>query len=582
MTNTLTAAQRVAALEHALGDPWSEGNPLSFRNIVAADVGRELLPAGVALLEKFGLAAEFVPVAHGGRLASLDELGQLTRVVMRRDASLLVGCGLSSFTGSAVVWVSGSDAQNKLVADRLLANLQLGIVCPEAEHANQYFADHIGAVRTEQGLLVDGLKRAVNHAETAGVILAFAEAGPGGSEGHALLLIDRADIGTGTISEIERVPSAGTRGVPVGGLRFENCQLPEAALIGHWGAGFMAGVPAFPMLHAALASALVGLGDTALRLAAQLAVDELRHLTDRVRKTLATSLAALLTADAMSLVAARAIHVVPAECHAIAALAKYMVPKMIAEMLYRLSVVMGDRFHASNGQDAALSKAIRDLSAMTFGHVGSALCHSTVAPQIGRLAETPWTAEQAAPPSLFEPGGELPEIDIEALVHMGGRDGIAATIDRVLQDWPAAATGPGCDTVRSQCEQLRQLAFDLRQQWAASTAAATEEAAPGTTGENAAVRSDEAVGQTFASTERYALLLAAACAIGVWAAAQGNESFLADASWLVIALAELLDRLGGSQITELDAGTTVAVAAEVVERTVRPRSYDIYATPLFG
>src|SRR2546428_1207328 len=86
------------ALEQAFGDPFDEHNPTGFAELLAADERGEL--PGEALLDAYGLSAEFVPTELGGRFTTLDRLTRIMRTVWRHDASL----GLSSFASGAALW----------------------------------------------------------------------------------------------------------------------------------------------------------------------------------------------------------------------------------------------------------------------------------------------------------------------------------------------------------------------------------------------------------------------------------------------------------------------------------------------
>lgn len=111
---------RVAELEQLLGDPRDPDNPFGHDALLAADDRSELLPSAEDALTGFGLNHEFVPVELGGRLARVDTLARVLRPVFRRDASLALGYGVTSFLAAVAVWAAGTPEQRRWTADLLM------------------------------------------------------------------------------------------------------------------------------------------------------------------------------------------------------------------------------------------------------------------------------------------------------------------------------------------------------------------------------------------------------------------------------------------------------------------------------
>src|SRR5690349_6622202 len=103
-----------------LGDPSDPANPVGYEAVLAADERAEMLPAGEALLERYGLNAEFVPEEYGGRLTRLDRLATVLRTVWRRDPVLGLGYGFSSFIAATNLWIAGDECQRQQAAEVLL------------------------------------------------------------------------------------------------------------------------------------------------------------------------------------------------------------------------------------------------------------------------------------------------------------------------------------------------------------------------------------------------------------------------------------------------------------------------------
>src|SRR2546430_13534149 len=106
-------------LEQVLGDPFSPEAPISFRGLVTHDEREESPAEAFQLLRGWGVHAQLVPQAFGGRLTSFEELLALVRVVSRRDLVLTTGLG-SPMLAAIPVWAWGDAEQQRQVAHMLL------------------------------------------------------------------------------------------------------------------------------------------------------------------------------------------------------------------------------------------------------------------------------------------------------------------------------------------------------------------------------------------------------------------------------------------------------------------------------
>ena len=88
---------------------------------------------------------------------------------------------------------------------------------------------------------------------------------------------------------------------------------------------------------------------------------------------------------------------------------------------------------------------------------------------------------------------------------------------------------------------------------------------------------------SFALSDRYAVVLAAAAVLGVWRRArdQGADPFLADPAWAAAALDRLVRRLG-RRPAALPADCAGRVQEELLRRHAEGRSFDLYATAPAG
>ncbi|WP_314615749.1 acyl-CoA dehydrogenase [Streptomyces stackebrandtii] len=574
---------RIDAVEAALGDPRDPANPVGWAAVLAADEQRVLPPAGVALYDRLGLNAEFVPASLGGRLCGTDELGPVLRALFRRDAALGVGSALTSFMAATAVWAFGDDTQRARTAEVLLAGGRATIAYHRFAHGNEFVSDELRARRTPDGFLLDGRKRAVHNAQDARLVVAFARTGEGdeGDEGyegdeadesgggHSLFLLDRAALTGPRVRRGETRRAAGMRGLHVGSLEFTERPLPRTALLGSWGDGVRHSLSVFPLIHAAVPSMVIGVSDTALRTAALYATEQRpfsRPLpqVSYARTAVAGAFADLLLADALARTAARALHLLPGGSPVLAAAAKYLVPAGVEENLNALSVILGGAFHARDGAYAILQKHVRDFPTVTFGHVGNVVCQTVMAQHLGWIGSGRWTGEAPPPAVLFRPGPVLPPLDPAVFTAADGRDGLCVLLAEAPGEPRLAGTDPVLRTLRAQLGLL------------AAETVRLQEACDGLGRFGAGPYPS----RVFPLTDRYALLLAAAAGFGVWRES-APDARAADPGWLAVALHRVLRRLGRAA-PPLPAGVEAALCEEVLRRAAEARSYDLDDRVLAG
>lgn len=571
--------RRISEVDRAFGDPWDDTNPTGFAGALATDPDGMPSRRALECFDRLALNSEFVPAELGGRLNGLDAVGAVFRPVMRRDARLAAVGAISSLLAASVVWAGGSPAQRGRTAGVLLSGSRLAIACHQLEHANIFFREEFRARRSGQGYLLSGRKPAINNLDHAELILAYAANGeapgpPSPGQSHSLFLLDRTMLPAGWTRRLTK-ESAQYGRPPLTGLELLDCPVPGDALLGGWGEGVTVGASAYPLINATVASMLVGLGDTALRATLRFPTAGARAGRRRdgrqVRTIVNGAFTDLLTADCLALVATRALHLFPERCDVLAAVAKYLVPKLLNESMHSLSVVLGGAFHTSQGPGALVRKQLRDLDTVSFGHVGSAVCQTVIVPYLPLLAAggrpsggktSGGRPSGATPPSaLFRPADAVPALDPVRLAHFGGDDGLWWYATRILGD-PEGGAGHGLPEFLGP--QLRQLGGEM----------------DGALRDFAALGSSVPDARSFPLSERYALLLAAAACAGVWRNAE-PDGFLADPGWLLAAFDRVLRRLG-LPAPPLPADVEERLFAEVRRRADEGTAFDLYAAELAG
>ncbi|WP_055615493.1 acyl-CoA dehydrogenase family protein, partial [Streptomyces phaeochromogenes] len=538
----------------AFGDFWDPTNPLGSAALLTADEQGVLSADGEALLDRFGLAAEYVPAELGGRLTHLDGLVRVMREVFRRDVGLGLGHGITSFMAAVNVWTAGSAAQQRHLADLLLDGRRASVAYHELAHGNDFLRNEFAARPAAGGYLLEGVKQVINNADRAGAWVLFARTGDGpGSRSHSVLLTGPDDVPADRVQRPARYRTAGVRGCRLTGLAFHGCPLPASALVGAEGRGGEVALRSFQVTRSALPGMAIGTVDTCLRSVLRFALDrrlyhrrvfELPHAAG----VLTAAFADLLLCDSLSLAAARTVQLRPEQASVTAAAVKYLVPRQLSRTVRDLSVVLGARFYLREGEHAVFGKHLRDLPVLSLGHAGPTACLATLIPQLRRLATAPQLGSLEA---LFTPADTAappPGIPFDRLT-------LSATGDPLT----AALTPEGAPA------SVRPLLTDL----AADLSAVRDRARTLPPADRTPLASPEA----FALAARYAELLGAAAATGVARSAQAD--FLSEPSWLGAALHRTACRLGlrAGPVPDRWAGP---LRHELLSRHEELRTFDLY------
>ncbi|KHJ61488.1 hypothetical protein NCPPB3923_18470 [Burkholderia glumae] len=557
-------------LERMLGDPWDGANPLGFEALVEADEHGRMSVAGEAVLDDFGLSAEFVPAGHGGRLVDLGRLVDVLRGVFRRDPCLGLGYGASSLLAALNVWVSGDAAQQRQVAATLLAHGKLACGYHELAHGNDIGGASCEATRADSGdtFVLNGVKQVVANISRAASVLVYARSEAlVGARSHSLFLVDRATTAPGSIRDLPRYRSSGMRGIPLGGLQFDDCRIPASARVGAAGQGMETALKAFQISRIALPGMFAGIVDTGLRLT-------IRHARRRslygapvvdqplARTRLAEAFADLLACDAFCMVAANAARVVPAELSLHAAALKALVPGVLIGAMNGLAAVVGAHSYLREGEMAMFQKLLRDLQPVGFGHASRASCLMTILPQLPLVARRAWQSDAPAPAALFALDCEAGALSFDALsITTGGRDSLAPALRAFAREAPdphLPAMTAWQARLAAEFDSLAERAALLR------ASDVTPDAAP----------------ESFALAGRYAVLLAATACIGLWRAQRnGGDDFLSRPAWVLAALHRLGTMLGDAR-SPLPEPLVDALHEELARRHDDGRGFDLLAHSL--
>nr|QRW40794.1 oxidoreductase [bacterium] len=555
MTTEVTRS-RADELERLLGDPARADNPFGFAATVAADERGQVAPGAERELQRYGLNAEFVPVAEGGRFARADELVDVLRVVCRRDPALAYGYGAGSLIASAPVWAAGRPGQRRAAADRLLAGGRIALAHSEPAPGDDPAPTGLSAGRDGDRLLLTGRQEIVDDPRRAGAFVLLARTDPApGRHSHSQVLVDRSALPAGRFRDLPRLRGAGMRGVWFGGIEFDECPVGAGDLLGAPGDGLAIATCASQLAGTALPAMMTAVLDTGLRVT-------LDHVLRRrlygaaaadlpvLRSMLAGAFADLLLGEAVASAGLRALHLLPGPSRVYAAAVRCALDKMLPATMNQLATVLGAQFYLRDGTPAIFQKLVRDLKPVAVGHVSRAACRMTILPQLPLFARRSWPAGEPVPDQVFRPGADLPGLDFGALrLGASGRDPIVPSLRALPAD---LGTGPALRGVRaaagSFAERFRRLADRCA-------------------GLNPHDLSSPAGAATHDLAGQYVTVFAAACGAGVWRDAhQRGAGFLAEPDWLHAALARLDAAASGRPAPVLSPAVEERLFAELFRR----------------
>jgi alkylation response protein AidB-like acyl-CoA dehydrogenase len=378
-------------LEARLGDPHDPASATGFAQSLEADE-REVFPeAGFAALCELDYLANLVPEAEGGRLGSFDMLLALGRSVARRDLSLAIATG-QCLLGALPVWIAGSAAQRRRLAELLRTGHSGGLALTEEEHGSDLAASEVRAERRGERYLLRGTKWCINNATRGaylGVLARTAE--QGGSRGFSILLVDKAELAGKGLAPYRKLRTHGIRGADISGMSFLDAELPATALVGKEGHGLDLTFKTMQVSRTLCCAFSLGAADTALRMALEFAegrslYGSTAYALPSVCEGLRRAFVALLVADLLADVSTRALSLMPEQMSVYSAAAKVLVPALCDEVIETAAVVLGARHYLREGRHAAFQKLRRDAAVVPLFDGSSAVNRSILAGQLARLS----------------------------------------------------------------------------------------------------------------------------------------------------------------------------------------------------
>jgi alkylation response protein AidB-like acyl-CoA dehydrogenase len=495
------------ALELALGDPLEPASGLSFvRTLEREARGPFTFPEEeCALLDTLGGRRAHVPGALGGDFSDMHELAALYRAVASRDLTTAVAY-FKTLLGSLAIWVAGSDAQRRAVADHVLDGGRVALALTERAHGSDLLASEVTARREGDGYALNGEKWIINNATRAELLTVLAATAPGtGPRACSLLLVDKRRLEAGSFRCLPPIATHGVRGIDLSGIAFQNAAVPRSALIGAEGSGLEHVLRFLQVSKTLICQLALGGVDTGLRQAIAFLSERTLYRAPAIdipdtRDSLGGVFADMLIAESLAVVAGRALHLLPDQGSLLSAAAKYFAPVQAEGMLRELGVLLGARSYIAGPPGGIFEKIQRDTALMSLFDGSTRVNLSHVASLLASVRED----GQAPPPALFRLDAALPALDFSAL-----RMGRGSSLE-LLERARAGSSG---------LYESRLTAFRAR------------------LSAGAPARSRAAI----ALAKEYCELMAAAAAIHLWVENRAHASaFFARGKWLTLGVARLL------------------------------------------
>jgi alkylation response protein AidB-like acyl-CoA dehydrogenase len=383
----------VQKLEVSLGSPNDKNNLFSHQNILELDE-QSLFPTKQAeALDQLNFSRSFVPKSLGGDLHSFEELVLKFKSIFRRDPSLGLGYGATSYMGSIAAMMWGNDEIKLQVANTLLQKKTISIAYHEKEHGNDVLHNEVTGKVSGNLIKLSGEKWVINNAKDSAGLTVFCKTSEScGAKAYSLVYVDKKQVNLSTVQYLDKIHTLGVRGCKIAGLRFDNTEIKNSSVISSLGSGFDITLKAFQITRATIPGMSIGIVDTALRMVLRFSLKRSLYKEKiiqfpQVNETLVNAYINILLCDCISTMASRALHVVPEQMSIISSIAKFYIPKRLQSTLDELSVVLGARHYVRDGEYGLFQKLLRDYPVIALGHASDVICANTILPQLNSLLQ---------------------------------------------------------------------------------------------------------------------------------------------------------------------------------------------------
>ncbi|MBK8592775.1 MAG: acyl-CoA dehydrogenase family protein [Sandaracinaceae bacterium] len=384
-----------ADLERRLGSPQDHASVTGFRAALSADEHERFPDDAWDALVGLGYFELFVPPDLGGRFSQLSELLLMGRLVARRDLALAIAAG-QCLLGALPVWIAGSPALRERQAALLLGGQAGALALTEEAHGSDLAGGEVQALSSAPGAFtLTGAKWCINNATRGHSLTVLARTDPaGGPRGFSLLFLDKQALGeAGQLTRYVPLPKLRTQGIraaDISGARFDQLEVPHAALVGKPGRGLDVVLRTLQVSRTLCAAFSLGAADSALRAALdfvstrRLYGDDLLALP-AVQRLIARAALHLHQADALAVLACRVAGEAPEQLSVLSAVVKLAVPALCQRVIDDSVTLLGARHYLREEPFAHVQKLCRDAALVTLFDGSAEVNRHVLAGQLGAL-----------------------------------------------------------------------------------------------------------------------------------------------------------------------------------------------------
>lgn len=222
-------------------------------------------------LADLGLMGVNIPAALGGSEAGAVSYSMAMTEIARACGSCAVLMAVTNMVGEIIVKF-GTDEQKEKYNPRLCSGEYVAgsFALSEPEAGSDPGSMRTTAERTSSGWVIRGQKQWITSGTYSGIFIVWARTGGPGTRGLSAFLVEGGTKGLIPGKPEDKLGLRASNTVP---LTFDDCEVPEDALLGHEGEGFKIAMMALDGGRIGIASQAIGIGTAALEKATQYARD---------------------------------------------------------------------------------------------------------------------------------------------------------------------------------------------------------------------------------------------------------------------------------------------------------------------
>jgi butyryl-CoA dehydrogenase len=222
---------------------------------------------GLAARGAYGIC---VPEAYGGAALDYVTLALVLEEIAAGDGGTSTAISVTNCPVNAILMRYGSEAQKKQWLTRLAQGELLGAFCLTEPHVgSDASALRTTARRESDGYVIDGVKQFITSGQNGQLAIVIAVTDKGaGKRGMSAFLVPTDTPGYVMARLEEKV---GQHSSDTAQIRFENCRIPAANLIGEEGEGYRIALSALEGGRIGIAAQSIGMARSAFEVALQYA-----------------------------------------------------------------------------------------------------------------------------------------------------------------------------------------------------------------------------------------------------------------------------------------------------------------------